>query len=123
MIHEIKNLHNRYGDVVRIAPDQLSYVNPDAIKDIYKRRAGQPENIKDPKMSSMRGSKDVRATTSATSTKHAYLRKLVSPMFSLGAISNFEPILLAEADRFIRYLEDVCDVDGCIDICFWLNVS
>ncbi|RJE23407.1 Cytochrome p450 [Aspergillus sclerotialis] len=124
LIHEIKALHDQYGDIVRIAPDQLSYVSPDAIKDIYERRAGQPENVKDPKMSSVRGSQDVRAINSATATKHAYLRKLLSPIFSIGAIKNFEPILLAEADRFIRNLEDTCAVDnGCIDLSFWFNMA
>ena len=124
LVHEIKALHDQYGDIVRIAPDQLSYVNPDAIKDIYERRAGQPENIKDPRMSSVRGSQDVRAITSATATKHAYLRKLVSPMLSIEAIKNFEPILLAEADRLIRSLGDMCAVDnGSVDLRFWFNVS
>jgi hypothetical protein len=28
-------IHERYSDVVRIAPDESSFVNPDALRDIY----------------------------------------------------------------------------------------
>jgi len=35
VVYDIKKLHDKYGDVVRIAPDELSYTNPDAWQEIY----------------------------------------------------------------------------------------
>lgn len=32
---DIKKLHDKYGDVVRVAPNELSYTNPDAWQEIY----------------------------------------------------------------------------------------
>lgn len=32
---DVKELHDRYGSVVRIAPDELSFIDPAAWKDIY----------------------------------------------------------------------------------------
>lgn len=35
-----RNLHARYGDVVRVAPNVLSFGNPSAIQDIYGLNKG-----------------------------------------------------------------------------------
>lgn len=44
----LKSLHEKYGDVVRISPDRLSYINPEAWRDIYGHRtAGHKANPKD----------------------------------------------------------------------------
>src|SRR5687767_10382339 len=41
-------LHTTYGDVVRIAPDELSFNNSNAWKDIYGHRQGHAPMPKDP---------------------------------------------------------------------------
>lgn len=46
----VVELHRRYGDVVRIAPNELSFSGNGAYKDIYgHKKAGQPALQKDPK--------------------------------------------------------------------------
>jgi hypothetical protein len=40
-------LHKRYGNIVRIAPDELSFINPQAWKDIYTVRNGKELMHKD----------------------------------------------------------------------------
>lgn len=42
----IKKLHDKYGDVLRICPDELSYTDAQAWKDIYGLQKGRPENYK-----------------------------------------------------------------------------
>jgi benzoate 4-monooxygenase len=37
MPDELVKLHERYGPIVRIGPDDLSFNSPDAISDIYRR--------------------------------------------------------------------------------------
>lgn len=34
---DLLSIHEKYGPVVRIAPDELSFVNAQAIQDIYAR--------------------------------------------------------------------------------------
>jgi hypothetical protein len=36
-------LHERYGDVVRLAPDELSYANEEAWREVYGYRSGRKE--------------------------------------------------------------------------------
>jgi hypothetical protein len=40
-------LHKKYGNIVRIAPDELSFIDPQAWKDIYTARAGKELMHKD----------------------------------------------------------------------------
>ncbi|KAJ5176983.1 amidohydrolase family protein [Penicillium canariense] len=44
--HSMDDFHNRYGSVIRIAPDELSFISPAAWKDIYGAR---PQLLKDPR--------------------------------------------------------------------------
>ena len=39
--NQLKDFHDRYGNIVRIAPSELSFTDPEAIKDIYSARPGQ----------------------------------------------------------------------------------
>ncbi|KAL8665270.1 MAG: hypothetical protein Q9168_007733 [Polycauliona sp. 1 TL-2023] len=43
-----KELHDRYGHVVRLAPNELSFVDPQAWQDIYTHRHGRPNFPKNP---------------------------------------------------------------------------
>jgi cytochrome P450 len=37
VVYDIKQLHDKYGDIVRVAPNELSYTNPDAWQEVYGR--------------------------------------------------------------------------------------
>jgi hypothetical protein len=44
----VKSLHDRYGDVIRWGPNELSFATADAWKDIYDRRKDGKVLVKDP---------------------------------------------------------------------------
>lgn len=44
-----KDLHDRYGDVVRISPDELSFADPKAWRDIYGRGSKEGQGSNPPK--------------------------------------------------------------------------
>ena len=45
--NDMLRLHAKYGDIVRLAPNELSYANEEAWKDIYMYRPGHEEMKKD----------------------------------------------------------------------------
>lgn len=45
----VANLHAQYGPIVRIAPDELSFIDPSAWKDIMCAHKGRPTMQKDRK--------------------------------------------------------------------------
>lgn len=42
-VHKNKDLHDKYGDIVRCAPDEISFGTPAAIRDIAEK-PGLPKN-------------------------------------------------------------------------------
>jgi len=112
--------HLKYGDVVRIAPDELAYNDHRAWKDIYGHRSGKGEIPKDPNfyLNTAAGHLSIIA---APSERHGTLRRLLSHGFSEKALRDQEPILQYYVDLFIRRLRDNGATDGPIDIVKWYN--
>jgi cytochrome P450 len=91
-LRRLAKLHEKYGEVVRISPNELSFVNPDAWRDIHG--PGSP-----PKEFDWYG-KSVNDVDSILKqkdrTKHARSRKIFTPAFS-------EQALMEQASLFNKY--------------------
>jgi hypothetical protein len=72
--------HERYGDVVRIAPNELSYINSAAYKEIYNTRVGHSQMQKDPAFYA--SPVDVPSIFFANDADHSRTRSLLSHAFS-----------------------------------------
>ncbi|TVY14779.1 Cytochrome P450 monooxygenase aclL [Lachnellula arida] len=116
----VYHMHLEYGDIVRIAPDELAYNDPRAWKDIYGHRSGKAEIPKDPNfyLNTAAGHLSIIA---APSERHGTLRRLLSHGFSEKALRDQEPTLQYYADLFIRRLRDQSVTDERIDIVKWYN--
>lgn len=104
MVPWLRNLHERYGEVVRIAPDTLSFINPQAWKDIYGHRArGKQSNPKDPRRATAR---DFNGVTSLISEpdddEHGRMRRIFSHAFSDKALREQQTL-------FTRYINQLID--------------
>jgi hypothetical protein len=75
-----QKLHAKYGEVVRIKPNQLSFIREDAWKDIYMHRQGQPQMAKRGRgTSNKNGAYNI---INAPDDIHARQRKSLSHAFS-----------------------------------------
>lgn len=112
--------HKKYGDIVRIAPDELAYNDSRAWKDIYGHRSGKGEVPKDPNfyLNTAAGHLSIIA---APSERHGFLRRLLSHGFSEKALRDQEPIIQYYVDLLIRRLRDQSVTDGRTDIVEWYN--
>ncbi|GMF80618.1 unnamed protein product [Aspergillus oryzae] len=99
-IHE---LHLRYGDVVRVAPDELSYIHPDGWNEIYGHRPGQSEIPKDPSFYSSALSSP-EGIFRAPRDRHGYIRRQMSHGFSEKSMREQEDTIRHYADLMISYL-------------------
>ncbi|KAI1738011.1 cytochrome P450 [Xylaria scruposa] len=102
-LHErIKVLHDTYGPVVRIAPDELSFTKAQAWNDIY---CGGVGNKGFPKHAAYRNAQTFESLFDASDENHSHLRHLLKPnFFSLGAARRQEKQVQAYADRLIAQL-------------------
>lgn len=117
-------LHDKYGPVVRVAPDELSYIDPGAFKEIYGHKVrGQPELEKDKKYHSGLANQEP-VIINADQHHHREIRRLMSHGFSDSALRGQEPLLQEYLHILRRKLaENGQDGQVPLDMVSWYNVS
>lgn len=118
----IQQAHQKYGEVVRIAPDELSYITADAWKDIYGHRSGKPEMQKDPIFYAHLSSGPT-SIIRAPRDRHGPLRRLLAHGFSDKALREQEREIQYYADLMITRIKEHSKNGATIDMVAWYNVS
>ncbi|KAE9977278.1 hypothetical protein BLS_001534 [Venturia inaequalis] len=122
-----QRLHAQYGEIVRIAPNELSFITEQAWKDIHMHR--QDANGKAVKQLAKHGSivhgDGVYSILDAPDDVHARQRKMLSHAFSDRAscakrrslkLRAQEPVLQSYADLVMRNLRDDARCNRPVDI-------
>ncbi|KAJ5257242.1 hypothetical protein N7478_013346 [Penicillium angulare] len=107
----ISNIHVQYGDVVRVAPDELSYSSGEAWKDIYGHgAAGKKSTNKDLRFygPTFNGAPDI---IRANGPDHARFRRNFSNAFSDKALREQQPLIGQYVDMFIDCLNTITQQD------------
>ena len=121
---QLRSLHDRYGDVVRVAPDELSFVNPKAWKDIYVRRT-----FMRPKQWGQRPpGVQAHSLISAGLTDHARFRKALASGFSEKAVKVQEATVQYYVDQLINNLHHAVEQsqggnNAVVDMVQWLGFT
>lgn len=96
--------HERYGDVVRIAPEHLSFTDPRAAKDVY----GHGTSIlKDSFYAHVAGGNPSMAQTT-NRADHAKKRRWMSNVFSAKEITAMEPRVQERVEQLLKSLRVKC---------------
>ncbi|EFY86111.1 cytochrome P450 [Metarhizium acridum CQMa 102] len=118
----ILELHARYGPIVRIAPDELSFQSVSAWHDIGgHRKLGQADMIRDPVFNEP--FKD-NLLGVWKREDHSRMRKILSRGFSASTFQKQEPLLKAHVDLLISELSKRCqDGKKMIDMNCWYSFT
>ncbi|KAH6608284.1 hypothetical protein Trco_004597, partial [Trichoderma cornu-damae] len=118
---EILNLHLKYGPVVRVAPNFLSFSHPDAGTELRgHRKPGEPEHQKDP----FRAEVNTHNIIGANRMDHSRFRRSMANGFSHQAMLDQEPIIRAYVDRLMACLgRDGANGTQQIDMVRWFNYT
>ncbi|KAM0816462.1 hypothetical protein AB5N19_02264 [Seiridium cardinale] len=117
-------LHRQYGSVVRIAPNELSFTDPAAWKDIYGRKHSRDELPFDPMFYGIGHNKKNSPSSilGAEKTEHDTIRKALAPAFSPTALRAQESIIGGYADLLIDRLRSQSNQGKyAVDMTAWLN--
>ncbi|KAJ2893597.1 hypothetical protein MKZ38_008420 [Zalerion maritima] len=102
----IQAAHRKYGEVVRIAPNDLSFSTPQSFKDIYGHAVKGKKHF--PKSDFFDTVGDHPGIVSVrNSGEHARQRKYLSHAFSAKALRDQEGIMLQYVDQFIRKIGEM----------------
>lgn len=122
-VSTLHSLHLKYGQCVRVAPGELSTINPVASRDIYGHRNPKREVPKDFKACYQ---KDIRrdgteGLLTADDETHRRQRKIFSASFSERAIREQEPLFHKYTNLFVKKLGEVYAAEGKVDMVRFLN--
>ncbi|KAG9230932.1 cytochrome P450 monooxygenase-like protein, partial [Amylocarpus encephaloides] len=112
-VQNIYALHEKYGNVVRIAPDALSFNTAPAWKDIYGFQQDKKQIEKDYKR--FPDVPDPLPILTSNDTDHARMRRLVSHAFSENAIQELLPLIATYIDELVNQIQTlIADVDHTV---------
>lgn len=119
----VRELHKKYGPVVRLSPNELSFIEPEVWKDVYGHRASAFT-----KSTTFYGP-DAYGTPvgilRADNVSHARQRKTVSHAFSDKALKDQEDLLKRHVGLLVEKLKGVAAGQlraNIVEWCrFWLH--
>ncbi|KAF3032118.1 hypothetical protein E8E12_000589 [Didymella heteroderae] len=123
----IQHLHDQYGDVVRVAPTELSFISGEtAWPDIYGFRTGKYRNTGAYGKDQTWFPKPINGVYSiivSEEADHTRLRRNLSHAFSDKALRSQEPLIMGYVDLLIHRLKEHAEKGKEVDIMRWYNYT
>ncbi|KAJ5092718.1 cytochrome P450 monooxygenase [Penicillium angulare] len=121
MPYDVLDLHEEYGDVVRIAPDELAFSNSTAWKEIMGHRPGVEEFGKLKNFYRPVEASPVNIVN-AERDEHSVLRRQLAHGFSEKSMRDQEPLIKVYIDLLIQRLHENCAAGAqAINLTAWYN--
>lgn len=118
----IKKLHEQHGEVVRVAPDELSFTDGRAWKIIYGTRPGHSQKPKDLRFYSP-GAAPAPSIINSNDEDHSRFRRLLSHAFSDSSLRGQEPIIKTYVDLLMQRLHENSAAGQPLNLVAWYNFT
>jgi cytochrome P450 len=124
---ELKHIHNTYGPTVRVAPNELSYTQPEAWRDIYvaNPRLNEPSSAQLFRRNSVwfkpARPSDAQSIMGPNEANHARCRRAFMPAFTDRALASQHPVIESNVDGFISQLRRLSQSNTALDLVAWIN--
>jgi cytochrome P450 len=115
----MKAIHDRYGDVVRIAPNELSFTDARAWKDIYGSRQGHAPFERNRTWFQKEVPDEPSSIMGPEEDDHSRFRKILTSAFSEKSLKAQSPIIQQYVDQLVERLK--ARADTIVDLVEWLN--
>jgi cytochrome P450 len=114
---QIAEEHRKHGEVVRIGVNELSFINPNAWKDIYghghaELRKFFPPNTINPNQ-----------IIAANASDHFRMRRAMLPAFSEKALAQQERLIRVYIDLLCERLSECAQSAQAVDMTRWYNLT
>ncbi|KAJ5643138.1 cytochrome P450 monooxygenase [Penicillium longicatenatum] len=119
--YDVLRLHEKYGDVVRIGPDELAYSSATVWKDIMGHHPDVEEFAKFENFYRPVKTSPINIVN-AEREEHSVLRRQLAYGFSEKSMREQEPLIRVYIDLLIRRLHENCAAGAkAIDLTAWYN--
>ncbi|KAI1121505.1 cytochrome P450 [Nemania abortiva] len=116
----VQNALKKYGDVVRVAPNELVFITPQAFTDIYEPHTGGLEHFRKTNFMDL-GMGDNALLWEMDPVKHHKDAKKVAPAFGVRAIKEKEVTVNKYIEAFIQRMKEIGDEDEGIELKTWTD--
>lgn len=124
-VHDLRKLHDKYGEVVRTAPDEVSFASPQAWHDIFDPRPDQETFPKNPRYYKLpNGQPDPGMATTVIFSDHRRMRGLMEHGFTQKALRAQETIIQSYVTLLMTRLREKAirgPPDAVVDMVDWFN--
>ena len=118
--HIQRALHKRYGPLVRIAPNEISVADPEAVKTIYKIKSGFTKtDFYKPFATGI--SPHGELFTEPVEAEHAGYRRIVNSVYSMSTILESEAYIDVCNDLFLEKMAKFAREKRDIDLGEWIQ--
>lgn len=122
MHHDLMRFHQAYGDTLRLKPDELSYANAQAWRDIHAHVPGRPEFLKDPVRLPL-APNGVMSILVSDTRNHARFRSLFGHAFSDKGLRTQETTIEQYADLLVQVLDEVANTGKSVEMVNYYNMA
>ncbi|KAL0933999.1 cytochrome P450 ClCP1 [Colletotrichum truncatum] len=119
----IRDLHKKYGDVVRVAPNELAFCNVAAWKEIMGHRVHGAAEFEKHQGFYRPLSAQPTTVVSSNGDEHTMLRRHLSHGFSERTLRDQQPLIMKYIDLMIQRLHENCVSGEAVDIMAWYNFT
>lgn len=103
---KILKLHEQYGPIIRVAPDELSFQHDDAWKEIMgHRKGGRGEHGKDLPFYL----EQTKGILASDRENHARQRRILAHGFSAQSMADQQPLIKEYVDLLLQQLRERCE--------------
>lgn len=118
-MRDLQKLHGVYGPIVRVAPTELSYIDPQASGPIYQ---SNPEFSKDPLHLPPFHNGATPGILAADKEHHSRYRRVLAHGFSDKGIRAQQPLITRHIELLVQRLTECSATDSAaVDLCEWYN--
>ncbi|ORY03149.1 isotrichodermin C-15 hydroxylase [Clohesyomyces aquaticus] len=128
LIQRQREIHERYGKICRIAPDEISFANEQSWDDIYTFRRGHKRAVRDKAFFTAPDEHEVDNIITTTDPKfHMRVRGLLSHSFTEDALRTQYPIINHHANTLVSQLRKLAQTSNSphqpsvVNMTDWVN--
>ncbi|RAQ98712.1 cytochrome P450 [Stemphylium lycopersici] len=114
---QIAEEHRKHGEVVRIGTNELSFINPNAWKDIYGHGHAELQKYYQP------NTMNPKQIIAANPRDHFRMRRAMLPAFSEKALAQQERLIRVYIDLLVQRLAEYAQSGRPADMAHWYNLT
>lgn len=122
-VHEHQlHLHQRYGPLVRLGPNNVSVASPAAIPVLYNTRTRHPKSDFYPVMGNVAQGKVVPTIFSTQDESvHEKMKRPIAQVYAMTNLKTYEPLVESTESFFFEKLERLADEGRAFNLGTWLH--